>query len=254
MSINNKLPISLSYLLLVVAGTLRAEANTGSPIRPLELADELVAPVRLDAPRRVDVDDRRRRYRRPGAPSALDVPQPTGARVDQAPYPQVPLPVPPYPDEGTLRVGSHREPPELPRIERERAGKRELLQALGRSPPGVEERRLSEDSAEDDRPLLLAQHARLVAGGEEARQRHRVGQRVDAARRFRHAPPSVPHELGQIRWVRVPSGRLAGSCRSRFTFEHHCLLRPAGGRLRQLSMDGAAPYSSSLTCSPHVTG
>src|SRR5215212_8131606 len=71
---------------------------------PLELADELVAIVRLYAPRRVDVNDRHRRQRRPSPPAALDVPQPPGARVDQAPYPQASLPVLPYPDEGTLRV------------------------------------------------------------------------------------------------------------------------------------------------------
>jgi hypothetical protein len=72
------------------------------------------------------------------------------------------------------------------------------LQILGRSTPGVEERGLGEDGAEDDRALLLAQHARLVAGGEEALQCRGVGQRVDAARVPRHIPPSVPHEPGQV--------------------------------------------------------
>jgi hypothetical protein len=136
-----------------------------------------------------------------GAPAALDVPQPPGTRVDQAPYPQAPLLVPPYPDQRPLRVGGHREPPEFPRIEGERAGKLEPLQALGRPPLGVEERGLGEDGAEDNRPLLLAQHARLVAGGEEALQRSGVGQRVDAARGVqgrRRVRPSVPHEPGQI--------------------------------------------------------
>src|SRR5215217_3959995 len=88
----------------------------------LELADELVALVSLYAPRRVHVYDRRRRQRRPGLPAALNVPQPPGARVDQAPYPQTSLPVLAYPDEGTLRVGGHREPPEFPRLEGERTG------------------------------------------------------------------------------------------------------------------------------------
>src|SRR5918995_6028169 len=104
----------------------------------------------------------------------MDVPQPPGTRVDQAPYPQASLPVPPYPDERPLRVGSNREPPEFPRIEGERAGKLEPLQALGRSSLGVEERGLGEDGAEEDRALLLTQHARLVAGGEEALQRRAV--------------------------------------------------------------------------------
>src|SRR5215212_2602046 len=97
----------------------------------LELADELVALVSLYAPRRVHVYDRRRRQRRPGLPAALNVPQPPGARVDQAPYPQTSLPVLAYPDdEGTLRVGGHREPPEFPRLEGERTGKRASLWRL----------------------------------------------------------------------------------------------------------------------------
>src|SRR5919112_2789481 len=98
----------------------------------------------------------------------MDVPQPPGARVDQTPYLQASLPIPPYPDQRPLRVGSYREPPEFPRIKGERAGKFEPLQILGRPPLGVEERGLGEDGAEDDRALLLAQHTRLVAGGEEA--------------------------------------------------------------------------------------
>src|SRR5215207_892644 len=106
------------------------------------------------------------------------------------------LPVAPYPDQRPLRVGSHREPPEFPRFEGERAGKLEPLQILGWPPLGGKERGLSEDGTEDDRALLLAQHARLVAGGEEALQRRGVGQRVDAIMGFRHVPPSVPHELG----------------------------------------------------------
>src|SRR5829696_8737833 len=68
---------------------------------PLQLADELVALVRLYAPRRVDVDDRRRGKRRPGPPASMDVPQSPGTRVDQTPYLQPSLPVPSYPDEGT---------------------------------------------------------------------------------------------------------------------------------------------------------
>ena len=78
---------------------------------PLELADELAALVRLYAPRRVDVDDRRPRKRRPGPPAALDVSQPPGTRVDQTPYPQASLLTLPYPDQRPLLVGRHREPP-----------------------------------------------------------------------------------------------------------------------------------------------
>src|SRR5918998_5362718 len=117
------------------------------------------------------MDDRRGRKRRPGPPAAMDVPQPPGTRVDQAPYLQASLPVLPYPDQRPLRVGSHREPPEFPWIKGERVGKLEALQALGWPPLGGEERGLSEDGAEDDRALLLTQHARLVAGGIEALQR-----------------------------------------------------------------------------------
>src|SRR5215208_7078177 len=132
----------------------------------------------------------------------MDVPQPPGTRVDEAPYPQASLPIRPYPDEGTLRVGAYREPPEFPRIEGKRAGKREPLQTLWRPPLGVEERGVGEDGAEDDLPLLLAQHARLVAGGEEALQLRGAGQPVDAASSgLRHILPSVPYELGQISWV-----------------------------------------------------
>src|ERR671910_3563164 len=98
----------------------------------------------------------------------MDVPQPPSTRVDQAPYPQASLPVPPYPDQRPLRVGSYREAPEFPRIKGERAGKLEPLQILGRPPLGGEERGLGEDGAEDDRALLLAQHTRLVAGRIEA--------------------------------------------------------------------------------------
>src|SRR5215213_1520060 len=158
----------------------------------------------------------------------MDIPQPPGAVVDQTPYLQASLPVPPYPDQRPLRVGSHREPPEFPRFEGERAGKFEPLQILGWPPLGVEERGLGEDGAKDDRALLLAQHARLVAGGEEALQRRGVGQWVDATRVLRHVPPSVPHEPGQIPRVRVPGGRAAGSCLGRFFFEHLYSLRPAG--------------------------
>src|SRR4028119_1510791 len=43
--------------------------------------------------------------------------------------------------------GGPREPPEFPRIEGERAGKREPLQALGRPPLGGEECGLGEDGA-----------------------------------------------------------------------------------------------------------
>jgi len=49
------------------------------------------------------------------------------------------------------------------------------LEALGRPPLGLEQRRLGEDGAEDNRTLLLAQHARLVAGLEEALKRRGVG-------------------------------------------------------------------------------
>src|SRR3712207_5234157 len=80
--------------------------------------------------------------------------------VDQASYPQASLPVSPYPDQRPLLVGSYWEPPEFPRIEGKRAGKREPLQALRRPPLGGEERRLGEDGAGGDRALLLAQHAR----------------------------------------------------------------------------------------------
>src|ERR687897_438945 len=141
----------------------------------LELAEEHVALVRLYAPRRVDVDDRRRRKRRPGSPAAIDVPQPPGTRVDQTPYPQASLPVRSYPDEGTLRVGGYRESPELPRIEGKRAGQREPLEALGRPPLGGEKRGLGEDGTEDYLALLLAQHARLVADLEETLQRRSFG-------------------------------------------------------------------------------
>src|SRR5215207_9433549 len=165
---------------------------------PLELADELVALVRLYPRRRVDVDDRRRGERRPGPPAAMDVPQPPGTRVDQTPYPQASLPVPPYPDQRPLRVGGYREPPEFPRIEGKRAWKLEPLQALGRPPLGVEERGLGEDGAEDDRALLLAQHARLVADSEEAFQGRDLGQRVNAARGLGYVSPSVSHEPSQI--------------------------------------------------------
>src|SRR5215218_38034 len=179
---------------------LRLEGVHPRPREPssLELADELVALVRLHAPRRGDVYDRRLRQRRPGSSAAVDVPQPPGTRVDQTPYPQASLPVRSYPDECTLRVSSNREPPEFPRIEGEQAGKREPLEALGRPPLGGEERGLGEDGAEDDLALLLAQHARLEAGGEEALQRRGFGQQVDAARGLRHVPPSISHEPGQI--------------------------------------------------------
>jgi hypothetical protein len=74
----------------------------------------------------------------------------------------------------------------------------EPLQALGRPPLGGEERGLGEDGAEDDLALLLAQHARLVAGGEEGLQRRGVDLLPEAATGLRHVPPSVPHEPGQI--------------------------------------------------------
>src|SRR5215216_1440531 len=135
---------------------------------------------------------------RPAPPAPLDVSQPPGARVDQAPYPQPSLSVSPYPDQRPLRVGRYREPPELPRVEGELARKREPLQTLGRLPLGVEECGLGEDRAEDDRTLLLAQHARLVAGVEEALQRRGVGQRPGAARGLRHVPPLVSDEPGRI--------------------------------------------------------
>src|SRR5215218_3885186 len=105
----------------------------------------------------------------------MDIPQPPGAVVDQTPYLQASLPVPPYPDQRPLRVGGYREPPEFPWVEGERAGKREPLHTLGRPPLESEERGLGEDGAEDDRALLLARHARLVAGGEEARKCRSVG-------------------------------------------------------------------------------
>src|SRR5215208_1899123 len=151
----------------------RLEGVHSRPREPtsLELTDELVALVRLYVPWRAHVDDRRRRERRPGPPAALDVPQPPGTRVDQTPYPQAFLTLPPDPDPRPLRVGGHRGAPEFPRSEGERAWKREPLQALGRPPLGVEEARLGEDGAEDYRAFLLAQHARLVAGGEEALKR-----------------------------------------------------------------------------------
>ena len=59
-------------------------------------------------------------------------------------------------------------------------------------------------------------------------QRRGVRQRVDAARRLGYGPPSISHEPGQIPRVFVPDGRVAGSCRGRFPFEHRCTLRPAG--------------------------
>src|SRR5918997_3318842 len=120
----------------------------------------------------------------------MDVPQPPGTGVDQAPYLQASLLVPSYPDQRPLGIGSYREPPDFPRIKGERARKFEPLQILGWPPLGVEERGLGEDGAEDDRALLLAQHARLVAGGIEALQRRGVGQRANAARALRHVPPS----------------------------------------------------------------
>src|SRR5215217_8897610 len=61
---------------------------------------------------------------------------------------------------------------------------------LAREPPlGLEQRRLGEDGAEDNRTLLLAQHARLVAGLEEALKRRGVGHRVNAAGGPRHVVP-----------------------------------------------------------------
>jgi hypothetical protein len=94
-------------------------------------------PMALNTPRRVDVDDRRRGKRRTSPPASLHIPQPPGTRVDQAPYPQAPLSVLPYPDQRPLRLGGHREPPELPRIEGERAGTVEPLQTSGGHPSGA---------------------------------------------------------------------------------------------------------------------
>src|SRR5829696_6907201 len=72
-----------------------------------------------------------------------------------------------------------------------------------REPPlGLEQRRLGEDGAEDNRTLLLAQHARLVAGLEEALKRRGVGQRVNAAGGPRHV---VPHR-SRTKRARDPPG------------------------------------------------
>src|SRR3712207_7513752 len=62
--------------------------------------------------------------------AALDVPQPSGTRVDQTPYPQASLAVPPDPDERPLRVGGYREPPEFPRRSEEHTSELQSRQYL----------------------------------------------------------------------------------------------------------------------------
>src|SRR5215217_7566989 len=124
---------------------------------------------------------------------------------------------------------------------------------LAREPPlGLEQRRLGEDGAEDNRTLLLAQHARLVAGLEEALKRRGVGQRVGSAR----APPVCP-SIGPARSGPGPPGThnrgshghiLLGSVSLRTSL----LSRAGWERLRHRAMGGAPPYSSSLTCSLQV--